>query len=64
MKNVKSQPNMKLGDIQDVVHEKYTINISVEKASRTRDMAQEYVDGDLYTTVQFVAGVLKGVKEV
>ena len=55
---------MKLGDIQDVVHEKYTINISVEKASRARDMAQEYVDGDLYTTIQFVAGVLKGVKEV
>jgi len=39
MKKVKRQPNMKLGDIQDVVHEKYTINISVGKVSKARDKA-------------------------
>ena len=36
---------MKLGDIQDVVNEKYIINISVGKASRARDKAKKYVDG-------------------
>ena len=44
MKNVKRQPNIKLRDIQ----EKYTINISARKASRTRDKAKEYVD-EAYT---------------
>ena len=34
MKNVKRQPNIKLKDIQKVVHDKYTLNISVGKASR------------------------------
>ena len=45
MKKVKRQPNIKLRDIQDVVHEKYTLNISAGKASRARDKAREYVDG-------------------
>ena len=45
MKKVKRQPNMKLRDIQGFAHEKYTINISVGKASRARDKAREYVDG-------------------
>ena len=45
MKKVKRQPNMKLRDIQEAVHEKYTINISVGKASRARDKARDYVDG-------------------
>ena len=45
MKKVKRQPNIKLRDIQDAVHEKYTLNISAGKASRDRDKAQEYVDG-------------------
>ena len=45
MKKVKRQPNMKLRDIQEAVHEKYTINISVGKASRARDEARDYVDG-------------------
>ena len=45
MKKVKRQPNMKLRDIQDVVHEKFTLNISVGKASRAREKAREYVDG-------------------
>ena len=45
MKKVKRQPNIKLRDIQDVVHEKYTLNISAGKASRVRDKAREYVDG-------------------
>ena len=45
IKKVKRQPNMKLRDIQEAVHEKYTINISVGKASRARDKAREYVNG-------------------
>ena len=45
MKNVKRRPNIKLRDIQDVVHEKYIINISAGKTSRARDKAREYVDG-------------------
>ena len=45
MKKVKRQPNMKLRDIQDAIHEKYTINISLGKSSKTRNKAQEYVDG-------------------
>ena len=48
MKKVKRQPNMKLRDIQEAVHEKYTINISVGKASRARDKARDYVD-EAYT---------------
>nr|POE98084.1 hypothetical protein CFP56_55183 [Quercus suber] len=48
MKKVKRQPNMKLKDIQEAVHDKYTVNISVGKAGRARDKAQEYVDG-VYT---------------
>ena len=45
MKKVKRQPNIKLRDIQEVVREKYTININAGKASRARDKAKEYVDG-------------------
>ena len=37
-----------LRDIQEAVHEKYTINISVGKASRARDKARDYVD-EAYT---------------
>ena len=58
MKKVKKQPNIKLKDIQEVVNDKYTLNISAGKASRARDKAQEYVDGGLYTTVQLAVGVL------
>ncbi|KAL0014667.1 hypothetical protein SO802_001736 [Lithocarpus litseifolius] len=45
MKKVKRQPNIKLKDIQEAVHDKYTLNISAGKASRARDKAREYVDG-------------------
>ena len=45
MKRVRRQPNIRLKDIQDSVHEKYVIDISVGKASRTREKAQEAVDG-------------------
>ena len=45
MKKVKKQSNIKLKDIQEVVHDKYTLNISVGKAYRARDKAWEYVDG-------------------
>ena len=38
------QPNMKLRDIQDVVHEKFALNISAGKASRAREKAREYVN--------------------
>ena len=44
MKKVRRQPNIKLKDIQEVVHEKYVVNISVGKASRARKKAQEFVD--------------------
>ena len=45
MKKVKRQPNIKLKDIQEAVHDKYTLNISVGKAGRAREKAQEYVEG-------------------
>ena len=45
MKKVRRQPNMKLKDIQDAVHEKFTLNITPGKASRAREKAREYVDG-------------------
>ena len=45
MKKVRRQPNIKLKDIQEAVHEKYVVNISAGKASRAREKAQEYVDG-------------------
>ena len=45
MKKVKRQPNIKLKDIQEVVHDKYTLNISAGKVSKVRDKAREYVDG-------------------
>ncbi|KAL0013658.1 hypothetical protein SO802_000727 [Lithocarpus litseifolius] len=38
MKKVKRQPNIKLKDIQDAVHDKYTLNISAAKASRARGL--------------------------
>ena len=44
MKRVRRQPNMKLKDIQDVVHEKFTLNITPGKASKAREKAREYVD--------------------
>ena len=45
MKMVRRQPNMKLKDIQDAVHKKFTLNITPRKASRAREKAREYVDG-------------------
>ncbi|KAL0011314.1 hypothetical protein SO802_006422 [Lithocarpus litseifolius] len=45
MKKVRRQPNIKLKDIQEAVHEKYVVNISTGKASRVRERAQEFVDG-------------------
>nr|POF21006.1 hypothetical protein CFP56_59200 [Quercus suber] len=45
MKKVRRQPNIKLKDIQEAVHEKYVVNINAGKASRAREKAQEFVDG-------------------
>ena len=45
MKKVRKQLDIKLKDIQDVVHEKYVLNISVGKANRARERVQEFVDG-------------------
>ena len=45
MKRVRRQPNMKLKDIQDAVHEKFTLNITPGRASRAREKAREYIDG-------------------
>ena len=42
---MRRQPNMKLKDIQDVVHEKFTLNITAGKANKAREKAREYVDG-------------------
>ena len=39
MKKVRRQPNIKLRDIQEVVHEKYVVNISAGKAIRAREKA-------------------------
>ena len=45
MKRVRRQPNMKLKDIQNAVHEKFTLNITPGKASKAREKARESVDG-------------------
>ena len=45
MKKVRRQPDIKLRDIQEVVHEKHVVNISAGKANRAREKAQEFVDG-------------------
>ena len=45
MKRVRKEPNMKLKDIQDAVHKKFTLNITLGKASRAREKAREYDDG-------------------
>ena len=39
VKRVRRQPDIKLKDIQNVVHEKYVVNVSVGKASRAREKA-------------------------
>ena len=45
VKMVRRQPDIKLKDIQEAVHEKYVVNISAGKASRAREKAQDAVDG-------------------
>ena len=45
MKKVRRQPNIKLKDIKEAVHEKYVVNISAGKANRAREKVQDYVDG-------------------
>ena len=45
MKKVKRQPDIKLRDIQEVVHEKYIVNIIVGKANMAREKAHEFVNG-------------------
>ena len=44
VKMVRRQPDIKLKDIQEAVHEKYVVNISAGKASRAREKAQDAVD--------------------
>ncbi|XP_030939765.1 uncharacterized protein LOC115964636 [Quercus lobata] len=44
MKKVRRQSDIRLKDIQDVVHEKYVVHINAGKASRAKEMAQEFVD--------------------
>ena len=41
---MRKEPNIKLKDIQDVMHEKYVVNISAEKVHKARERAQEFVD--------------------
>ena len=45
MKKVRRKPDIKLKDIQEVVHEKHVVNINAGKANRAREKAQEFVDG-------------------
>ena len=45
MKKVRRQHDIKLRDIQEVVHKRYVVNISAGKASKTREKSQEFVDG-------------------
>ena len=45
MKKVRRQPNIKLKDIQDAVHEKFILNITPGKANKAREKARKYVDG-------------------
>ncbi|XP_075671528.1 uncharacterized protein LOC142641051 isoform X2 [Castanea sativa] len=44
VKRVKRQPDIKLKDIQDAMHEKYVVDISAGKASRAREKAQDAID--------------------
>ena len=45
MKRVRRQPDIRLKDIQEAMHEKYVVNISAGKASKAREKAQEAVVG-------------------
>ena len=40
---MRRQPDIKLKDIQDVMHEKYVLNINAEKVSKAKERAQEFV---------------------
>ena len=42
---VRRQLDIRLKNIQDVVHEKYVVHISAGKASRAKERAHEFVDG-------------------
>ena len=42
---MKRQPDIKLKDIQEAVHEKYIVNITVGKANMAREKAHEFVNG-------------------
>ena len=50
MKKVKRQPNIKLKDIQEVVHDKYTLNISTGKASRVRIRLENMLMGLIHNS--------------
>ena len=50
MKKVKRQPNIKLKDIQEVVHDKYTLNISTGKASRVRIRLENMLMGIIHNS--------------
>ena len=45
VKKFRKQPDIKLKDIQDVMHEKFAVDISTGKASRAGEKAQNVVDG-------------------
>ena len=45
MKKFKRQLDKKLKDIQNVVHEKFVVDISAGKASKARKMAQDFANG-------------------
>ena len=45
VKKIKRQLDKKLKDIQNAVHEKFVVDISVGKASKARKMAQDFANG-------------------
>ena len=45
MKKFKRQLDKKLKDIQNAVHEKFVVDISVGKANKARKMAQDFANG-------------------
>ena len=45
VKKFKRQLDKKLKDIQNVVHEKFVVDISAGKASKARKMAQDFANG-------------------
>ena len=51
MKKIKRQPNIKLKDIQEAIHDKYTLNISVGKTSRAGIRLENMLMGLIHNSI-------------